>query len=440
MPGQNLLIDQLTTNPVQIGVQLALTVGVLLAALLATPYLARWAARAPTVAGRRRRSTRHHAQDKPLTGGAGATGAKAASGIHATNGTGKTSGTNGNAGASGAFVVERVSQAAISARAHTAAGVAAAEDDADEPHRLGPWLAWLMRLCIWITALTAIMVIWLYGQDSQINGKQLLHQFVTFAIQLGVSLAALAATLVLARVAQRATVASLHRSRLNRNLALLTGRLIYVVVLVIGVIVILAVWGTGLVLPVALVGVLTVALSLALQDILRNLVSGVYLLIERPFVIGDYITIPPYSGEVEDIQLRVTSLRTLDGERVLIPNAMLFTSAVVNLSAFQRRRIALMVSLPVGGPDGGVNLDSAEERILAALDAAPSILDDPAPVVTVSRATPDKTDLRVIFWTPTERLGAGGTGDVLSDAIQELRDGLPEADISADGATTPAPV
>jgi len=435
MPGQTLLTGQLSANPVQIGVQLALTVGVLLAALLATPYLARWAARTPKVAGRRR--VGREAQDKSLALGADTTG-PLANGARATSGAHTAHGTNGNAGHGGAFVVERV------ARASQAAGlqrdVAASEDDAEteEPHRLGPWLAWLMRLCIWIMALTAIVVIWLYGQDNAFSGKLLLHQFVTFTIQLGISLAVLAATLVLARVAQRATVASLQRSRLNRNLILLTGRLIYVVALVIGIIVILAVWGTGLVLPVALVGVLTVALSLALQDILRNLVSGVYLLIERPFVIGDYITIAPFSGEVEDIQLRVTSLRSLDGERVLIPNAMLFTSAVVNLSAFQRRRVALLVSLPASGPDT-VDLDAAEAHIFAALEAAPSILNDPAPLVTVSRATPDKIELRVIFWTPTEHLGMTGTSDVLSRVIEEVREGLPEADVSAVGATTPAP-
>ncbi|MEO7000950.1 MAG: mechanosensitive ion channel family protein [Ktedonobacterales bacterium] len=428
MPGQNLLIQQLTTNPVQVGVQLALTVGVLLAALLITPSLARWAARAPTVAGRRRASR----------GGIGKADVTHTANGSATGTTG-TTGPNGAHVTTGAFVVERAADGHDRRQTEGAIHMAADEvDDTEEPHRLGPWLAWLMRLCIWITALAAIAVIWLYGQDNAFNGKLLLHQFVTFAIQLGISLAVLAATLVLARVAQRAIVGSLHRSRLNRNLILLSGRLIYITVLVIGIIVILAVWGTGLVLPVTLVGVLTVALSLALQDILRNLVSGVYLLLERPFVIGDYITITPYSGEVEDIQLRVTSLRTLDGERVLIPNAMLFTSAVVNLSAFQRRRVALQVALPASGPDT-VDLDAAEARILAALDAAPSILSDPAPLVTVSRATPDKIELRVIFWTPTERLGTAGAGDVLSRVIEELRGGLPEADVSAPGASTPAP-
>src|SRR5258706_212795 len=156
----------------------------------------------------------------------------------------------------------------------------------------------------------------------------LLQRPQDFAIRAGLT----ALALLLARVLERGVDRSLGR-RLNQNLLLLAGRMIYIGTLIIGVIVILVIWGTGLVIPITLLGALSVALSLALQDILKNLVSGVYLLVERRFVIGDRITVSTYTGEVEDIQLRVTMLRTPDGQQALIPNSLLFTSPVVNLSA-----------------------------------------------------------------------------------------------------------
>ncbi len=299
--------------------------------------------------------------------------------------------------------------------------------------RLGPWIAWLTRLCIWIAALIAIAIIWLSGQATAIDQHQLADELISIGVRIGFSLIALVAALALGRVIQRATVASLSQSRLNRNLTLLMGRLIYVTTLVIGLIVILAIWGTGLVFPVALVGVLTVALSLSLQDILKNLVSGVYLLIERPFVIGDSITVTTFSGEVEDIQLRVTLLRTLDGERVLIPNALIFTSAVINLSAFQRRRITLLVTVPNKGEE---TIDNAEEQIRAALANITTILTEPEPLVSLSRAATDQIDLRVTFWAPTKRHGMAGDDAALSDAIELVRERLPDAVVATpDGVT-----
>jgi len=299
--------------------------------------------------------------------------------------------------------------------------------------QFGPLLSWLTRLSIWFAALIAIAIIWLSGQATAINQHQLADELIAIGVRIGFSLITLVAALVLARVVQRAVVASLSQSRLNRNLTLLMGRLIYATTLVIGLIVILAIWGTGLVFPVALVGVLTVALSLSLQDILKNLVSGVYLLIERPFVIGDSITVTTYTGEVEDIQLRVTLLRTLDGERVLIPNALLFTSAVVNLSAFQRRRITLLVTVPNAGPEA---IDRAEEQIRAALANLTTALTEPEPLVTLSRAAADQLDLRVTFWAPTKHHGITGDDGALSEAIELVRGRLPEAVVATpDGVT-----
>src|SRR3954468_15349392 len=82
------------------------------------------------------------------------------------------------------------------------------------------------------------------------------------------------------------------------------------------------------------IGIIVAALSIALQDVIKNFVAGVYLLVEQPFQPGDRLSIPGAdggkSGVVENVHLRVTDLRTPDQELILVPNAILFSQIVVN--------------------------------------------------------------------------------------------------------------
>jgi len=295
----------------------------------------------------------------------------------------------------------------------------------------GRWIGRVTLISVWLAAAISIIFIWLVGQGNKGPDVQAwLANASDLGVRLGISLLALAMTLVLARILQRSAAGSLLRAKLNINLVRLGGRVVYGVIIIIGVVVILDIWGTGLVLPVTLVGALTVALSLALQDILRNLVSGVYLLVERPFVIGDQISTAPYTGEVEDIQMRVTVLRTSDDQRVLVPNALLFTSPVINQSFYQRRRVGLTITIPDGGPE---KLDAAEAHILQSLSSVPEILQkDPAPGVNLNATTADKVTLRVVFWLPIMPLSR--QVGIISETIERLRSGLPEAEIAMQDA------
>jgi small-conductance mechanosensitive channel len=77
-------------------------------------------------------------------------------------------------------------------------------------------------------------------------------------------------------------------------------------------------------------GVLGLAASLALQDVLKNFVAGVYLLVERPFRIGESIKVKDFTGAVETIDVRTTVLRTAEGDAVMVPNAILFAEIILN--------------------------------------------------------------------------------------------------------------
>src|SRR6266487_1770774 len=68
----------------------------------------------------------------------------------------------------------------------------------------------------------------------------------------------------------------------------------------------------------------TLSMAFAIQDIIKDLVAGFYILMERPFHIGDEISTAMYTGQVENIEIRATKLRLVSGEQITIPNAMVF--------------------------------------------------------------------------------------------------------------------
>ena len=119
------------------------------------------------------------------------------------------------------------------------------------------------------------------------------------------------------------------------NLRLLIGRIVYLAVLGLGAITILDTLGVPLSALVTALGVAGLGVSLALQDILKNFCAGVYLLFERPFRIGDQITVRDYRGRVVDVGIRTTSLRTEEDVQVMIPNAIVLAEVVVNRSSYQ---------------------------------------------------------------------------------------------------------
>jgi small conductance mechanosensitive channel len=114
------------------------------------------------------------------------------------------------------------------------------------------------------------------------------------------------------------------------NLGILIGRLSYLTALALGLIWIAYIFGIQLSGLLTFLGALSLAATFALQDVLKNLVAGLYLLWEQPFAIGDSIQVKDVTGSVEDVQVRTTVLRAENGQLIVVPNAVLFTEIVVN--------------------------------------------------------------------------------------------------------------
>jgi len=148
---------------------------------------------------------------------------------------------------------------------------------------------------------------------------------------------------------------------------------------------------------IKLLGIGSVAIGFAFQNILQNFLAGLLLLWSEPFRIGDDIKLDAFEGTVEDIQARATIIRTYDDKAVVIPNAELFThSVIVNTARTNRRwEYAFTVS-------GVQDLNQVRARILDAMRNAPGTLTGPAPQVLVSELSDLKAGVlkfRALWWT-----------------------------------------
>ena len=128
----------------------------------------------------------------------------------------------------------------------------------------------------------------------------------------------------------------------------------------------------------ALASVATLAVSLALQDLLSNLVGGFTLLYTHPFSSGDYVEIAGQSGTVEEIGMTYTKLVTPDNKLIQIPNSSVVSSEIVNYTCTGKRRISIDISASYDTP-----MDQVLEALKKAADVE-GVLEDPAVFVAVT--------------------------------------------------------
>lgn len=159
----------------------------------------------------------------------------------------------------------------------------------------------------------------------------------------------------------RAIVDGLVAAIPNAVVALAVFAVALLAVLFIGLLVALSValptFQPGDVVPV--LGISSVAIGFAFRDILQNFLAGILLLLTQPFRVGDQIAADAYEGTVEDIQTRATFIRTYDGRRVVIPNAV-FTDTVVVNTAFEHRRLEFDVGIGYAAPANRPGFDCTE--------------------------------------------------------------------------------
>jgi len=135
---------------------------------------------------------------------------------------------------------------------------------------------------------------------------------------------------LVASLGRRAIALTAPRVRADTGVVLLLSRIYYYGILIFGIVTALGAAGLNVTALVTGLGLTGFALGFALKDVLSNLLSGIMLLLYRPFNIGDHIRMGEYEGVIETIRMRDTLVRARDGRLIVIPNTKLITEVVVN--------------------------------------------------------------------------------------------------------------
>jgi small-conductance mechanosensitive channel len=142
-------------------------------------------------------------------------------------------------------------------------------------------------------------------------------------------------------------------------------------------------------------GVIGIAIGFASQNIVANLLSGIFLMFERPIKIGNGVNIDGTTGIVEDIRMMSTTLRSYDALYIRLPNQKVFTSKITNFVSNVARRVDYDIGIRYSD-----DADKAVTLIKAFLDAQPMVLKNPVPLVFVSELGDSAVIIAIRCWAP----------------------------------------
>jgi small conductance mechanosensitive channel len=222
------------------------------------------------------------------------------------------------------------------------------------------------------------------------------------------------------RTLSKITMRGIGEKRLDLNVRILIHRITYILVMLIAIFWVLALWQIAIELPVAVLGTLTVAITFSVQDILKDLIAGIYILLEHPFFIGDQISTANYTGQVINVELRATHLRLVSGEDITIPNSLVFGGVVINNSRYTERRSTILLSLPLAD----FSREETNSQIIQCVNELEEVLKKPEPVVSMSGITGENVELILRFWITNGQLAT------VTDVVYALRTTLPTANLS----------
>jgi small-conductance mechanosensitive channel len=178
--------------------------------------------------------------------------------------------------------------------------------------------------------------------------------------------------------------------------AMILQRSVYYGLVVLAVLTALNGLGVDLSVLLGAAGVFTVALGFASQTSASNLISGLFLLFEQPFVVGDVISVASHTGEVVSIDLLSVKLRTFDNLLLRIPNETLLKADIKNLTRYPLRRFDLVLTVPFE-----CDLQKVTQILVAASADVTLCLDEPEPKVIFLAFVDHGVSLQLSVWAAT---------------------------------------
>ena len=198
------------------------------------------------------------------------------------------------------------------------------------------------------------------------------------------------------RILLKILTKSLEKSRLEKAAYSLITSLAKAAMYILLGLIVASTLGIDVTSIVALASVLTLALSLALQNMVSNIIGGFTILYTHPFRSGDYVEIAGQSGTVQEINMTYTKLTTPDNKVVSIPNSAVVAAQIVNYNAEPTRRVEVTVS---------ASYDVPTQKVIDALALAGTVdnaLLDPAPMAVITSYGDSAINYSLRVWVKTE--------------------------------------
>jgi small conductance mechanosensitive channel len=227
--------------------------------------------------------------------------------------------------------------------------------------------------------------------------EQLAYYFSTYGIQVLGAIVILILGRIAAGIGRRIIRRLLEKSHVDAAIIHFLGNLTFILILIFAVLAALAKFGIQTASFVAILGASAFAIGFAMQGSLSNFAAGVMLLLLRPFKIGDYIVGAGEAGTVQEIQLFTTILATPDNVKIMIPNGKLFGDTIKNISAYDTRRVDLVVAIGYGS-----DIQKAYDILMNIIMKDQRILADPEPQIVVSELADSSVNLVIRSWVKSE--------------------------------------
>lgn len=167
---------------------------------------------------------------------------------------------------------------------------------------------------------------------------------------------------------------------------------------------------------VAIIGAAGLAIGLSLQGSLSNFAGGVLIIMFKPFKVGDFIEAQGVSGTVQQIQIFVTQMATVDNQIIFVPNGALSNGNIINYSYAETRRANIIINISYDS-----NLKKAKEIIFEIIHNHPAILKEPEPVILVDSLGDSSVNIAVRPWSKLEDFFTMRS-DILEQIKQKFED------------------
>ena len=147
---------------------------------------------------------------------------------------------------------------------------------------------------------------------------------------------------------------------------------------------------------IAGLGVTGFILGFAFQESLGSLAAGLMIAINKPFKVGDFVSVAGLDGSITALDIMAVTLATPDNRKITIPNKSAWGQPIINFSALDKRRVDIAIGIAYGA-----DISLAKKTALEAISAVPGVLADPAPMAEVKSLDDSAVALTVRAWSAT---------------------------------------